>query len=416
MRVAVIGAGVVGMTTAYFLAQNGHQVSVIEQRGNVSEEASLAHAGLLGPAHLAPLGAPGMVKRILSQWLNSNSTVKLNPSFRLAQWSWLRAWMRECSAEKLLINKEKLQRLGAYGQHLLTDIEHLHNLDFQHRNGVLQLFRTTKEQQKIRAGLAVLTDAGIPFQVLDTAACHQLEPALNQQTALVGGVYMPQDGQGNCVLFSKQLKLITQQLDVKFEFASACEQIQSNKNGVTLLLKQGDLANHVQFDAVVIAAGANSSLFFKQIGIDLPVAQFQSYSATASIKNNEDSPNISIIDEYEQTVITRMDKRIRVAGTLRLGKNSKKTDEIAWQNLRQIATDWFPNAANYHTAQTLTSEHLMLPDGVPLIGPTCKANVFVNLAHAENGWAMATGAGKIIADLISDIKPDINLDGIGLLR
>jgi D-amino-acid dehydrogenase len=292
----------------------------------------------------------------------------------------------------------------------------LHSLDFQQHSGILQLFRHPKEQQKIHSGLAVLTEADIPFQLLDAAACYQLEPTLNQQTALAGGIYLPQDGHGNCALFSKQIKLIAQQSGVQFEFSTLCEQIQSHKNGVTLHLKQLHQSTQQQFDAVVIAAGANSSLFFKHIGLDLPIAQFQSYSATASIKNNEDCPRLSIIDEFEHTVITRMDKRIRIAGTLRLGKNTKKTDELSWENLRQIATDWFPNAANYHTAQTWNSAHLMLPDGVPLLGQTHKPNIYINLAHAEHGWAMATGSGKIIADLISGNKPDINLDGYGLMR
>ncbi|PRC91654.1 FAD-dependent oxidoreductase [Solimicrobium silvestre] len=416
MRVAVIGAGVVGVTTAYFLAQNGHQVSVIEQRGNVSEEASLGHAGLLGAAHLTPFAAPGMPKQILSHFFKTDGAINLRPSVNVTHWRWLRSWLRECSLEGLLANKEKMQRLGRYSQQLLSELSHSHNLDFQQRSGILQLFRNVKEQKKIIAGLALLSDADLPFQQLDTAACHQLEPALNKDTSLAGGLYLPQDGNGNCVLFTKQLKLVAQQLGVEFEFLTKCEQIIPNKNGATLHLKKAEQTGQQQFDAVVLASGASSTPFLKNIGINLRIAQFQSYSNTANIKNLDDSPRLSIIDESEQIAITRMDKRIRIAGTLHLGKRKNTADERAWQKLRNVGTDWFPDAANYHTGQNWSGHHLMLSDSTPVLGRSAVKNIFVNCAHAEYGWAMATGSGKILADLISGKSPEIDLDGLTVLR
>jgi D-amino-acid dehydrogenase len=415
MRVAVIGAGVVGVTTAYFLAQNGHQVSVIEQHGNVCEQASLGHAGLLGAAHLMPLAAPGLPRQIISHWFKSNAALSLRPSLSLSQWRWLRSWMRECTAERMLANKQKMQRLGNYGQHLLSDISHAHNLDFQQRSGILQLFRHAKEQQKMAAGLELLTQADIPFLQLDEAACRATEPALNKQTAIAGGIYFPQDGQGNCVLFTKQLKNIAQQSGVEFEFLTECEHIVSDQHGVTLQLRQTQKSRHQQFDAVVVAAGQQSANLFNDIGISLRVATIQSYSNTASIKNIEDSPRISIIDDTAQVAITRMDSRIRVAGTILSGKASYNDDHRAWQLLRKTGEDWFPDAANYHTGSNWRGSHLMLPDNAPLLGQTQK-NIFVNVAHAEYGWSMALGSGKVVADLISGKTPEINLDGLSLAR
>ena len=215
MRVAVIGGGVAGVTTAYFLAQNGHQVSVIEQHGNVCEQASLGHAGLLGPAHLTPMATPGMPKQIISHWFKSNASHTLRPTLKPSQWRWLRSWMRESTIERMLINKEKMQRLGKYGQQLLLDVSHAHNLDFQQRSGILQLFRTGKEQHNYIDGLALLSDSDIAFQQLDEAGCRHCEPALNSHTSIAGGIYFPTDSQGNCVLFTKQLKNIVQ-LDQKY--------------------------------------------------------------------------------------------------------------------------------------------------------------------------------------------------------
>ena len=416
MRVAVIGAGVAGVTTAYFLAQNGHQVSVIEQRGNVCEQASLGHAGLLGAAHLMPLAAPGMPKQIISHWFKSNGSVNLRPSLNLSNWRWLRSWMHESSLERMLANKEKMQRLGQYGQQLLVDISHTHNLEFEQRAGILQLFRHAKDLHNSAAGLNLLSQADIPFQQLDETACRLCEPTLNSETPIAGGIYFPQDSQGNCVLFTKQVKNIVQQMGVEFEFLTTCERVVPNYNGVTLQLKLDNQTRNQQFDLAVLAAGDQSASLFNDIGMTLRFANVRSYSNTANIKNMEDTPRISIIDESAQVAITRMDKRIRVAGTWWSGKGSNSDDNRAWQLLRKTGTDWFPDAANYHTGLNWVGNHLMLPDNAPLLGQAAEKNVYLNVAHAEFGWSMALGSAKAVADLISGKTPDINLVGLELAR
>lgn len=416
MRVAVIGAGVVGVTTAYFLAQNGHQVSVIEQHGNVCEQASLGHAGLLGAAHLLPLAAPGMTRQIVSHWFKSNDSINFRPALSLSRLRWLRSWMRECSIERMLINKEKMQRLGKYSQQLLAEISLIHSLEFQQRSGILQLFRHPKNESNIAAGLELLSQADIPFQRLDEAGCRLCEPALHAQTPIAGGLYFPLDSQGNCVLFTKQLKAIAQQMGVEFEFLTECEHIVANHNGVTLQLKQTSQTRQHQFDAVVLAAGERSAALFDEIGITLRSANIVSYSNTANIKNIEDSPRVSIIDDSTQVALTRMDKRIRVAGSWTIGKASNADDQRAWQLLRKTGADWFPDAANYHTGSNWSGNHLMLPDNAPLLGQTAQRNIYLNTAHAEFGWAMALGSSKVVADLISGRNPDINLDGLNLAR
>ncbi len=414
MRVAVIGAGVVGVTTAYFIAQKGHQVSVIEQRGNVAEEASLGHAGLLGAAHLAPWAAPGMPGRIFSPFRRAERPASWRLSTTTAHWRWLRRWLSECDAQRFLINTGTIRRLGAYSQELLQDLSHLHQIDFHHRSGVLSLLRTKKDQLNLEPGLELLTQENLPFQLLDATACHTLEPALNTETALHGGIYFPEDGSGNCALFTKQLRQVTQKMGVKFNFLQHCEHINPTDTGIVLHLNEGDKPTQHHFDALVLAAGVNSAVFLKRLGITIPIAQFQSYSGTALIKNPEAMPNLSILDDSFQLAITRMDKRIRIAGTSHLGRHKTSLDQHAWQTLRNSAHDWFPNAANYHTAQTWSGSHLMLPDGAPIIGSSPIKNLYLNLAHAENGWGMAAGSGKIVADLISGLTPDIALTGLTL--
>ena len=414
MRGAVIGAGVIGVSTAYFLAQNGHQVSVIEQHGNVSEEASFGHAGLLGGAHLAPIAGPFMIKRVLSQWFSNHQALRLKPRLNLTQWSWFRAWLRECNPQQFSANKEKLHRLGRYSQVLLEQLKQLHQIDFQECNGVLQICRQNTDLQKMNAGLDVLTQADNPFQQLDASATHLLEPALNPTINIAGSIYMPQDGQGNCVLFTKQLKLITQKMGVDYAFLTACLGIEESQNGVTLQLQHQKVITPQHFDAVVIATGGNSLPFIKASGIDVPIVPFNSYSITANIKNPEDCPQLNIIDETLQIALVKMDKRLRIAGCIRLGQSSTSQDKLAWQLLRNVGSDWFANAANYNTAQTWRTSYLMQSNGLPLIGQSPKSRIFVNTAHAENGWSLAAGAAKIVADVVSNKSSDIDLNGLAL--
>ena len=416
MRVAVIGAGAVGVTSAYFLAQNGHQVSVIERHGNVCEQASLGHAGLLGAGHLMPLAAPGMARQIASQWFRANTAVQFPPRQQLSYWRWLRSWIGECELDRMLANQRKMQRLGQYGLALLSDLTVAHQLDFQQRSGVLHLFRQPRDLSNASAGLDLLKQADIAHQVLDEAGCRQREIALNPTVPIAGGLYFPNDGQGNCVLFAKQLKTIMQQNGVEFRFQTDCRLINGHQNGVTLqLMDRHQSASHV-FDAVVVATGADSLHWFDSLGIPLRAAPILSVSCTANLKNPEDSPGLSVVDASRQVVMTRMDKRIRVAGTVRLGNNVAQLRPSSWQLLRDTAGEWFPNAANYASGLDWSGQHLMVPDNAPVLGPTVQPNVYINAAHAETGWAMAVGAGKVLADQLSGRTVDIDVTGLGITR
>lgn len=414
MRVAVIGAGVTGVATAYFLAQLGHQVSVIEQQGNVCEQASLGHAGLLGPGHLMPIGTPGMPRHVVAQWFSASSNADFRPGLQPSQWRWLRKWMRECTLERMLANREKMQRLAQYSQLLLSDIKLTNNLESPERSGILQIFRHAKEQTQQQAGLALLTENGIPFQQLDEAGCRLREPALNTSTAIAGGLYFPQDSQANGVLFAKQLKTISQSAGVGFQFSKQCLGITIQQHGVTLQLKpqRQHQQQVMQFDAVVLAAGVASSSFFDSIGLTQPLMPMYSSSNTANLKNIEDSPSLSIIDSSRQITISRMDKRIRVAGLPTMRKSGIADN----QRLRDTANDWFPDAANYDTGACWSGSCLMLPDNAPLLGPSPAPHIHLNLAHAEFGWAMALGAAKIVADMISGHPPAIDTTGLTLMR
>lgn len=411
-QIAVVGGGVVGVCTAYFLAEAGHDVVVIERHQNVAEEASFAHGGIIAPGYTSPWAAPGMPKMFLSHLFRAEAPVLLKPTLDRAMWRWVRRWMSECELERYRINRSRMQRLAFYSRDILRQMRDYYQIDYEQTQGVLQLFRTEKDRKLAEPGLELLVENEVPHQVLDAEGVRKIEPALASDTPLAGGIYLPQDEAGNCPLFTKRLKQIASSIGVQFHFTSTVHAIETESRGIALHVDEG----RYPADAVVIAAGIDSVNLLKPLGVQVPMYPVKGYSATAQIKNFENAPQAAVMDETYRVGITRLGGRIRVAGTAELGARSNELRERALRTLMKVGSDWFPDAANYSQANFWCGTRPMLPDGPPLIGATPIRNVFINIGHGSNGWAMAAGSGKVLADIVSGYTPDIDIDGLTLSR
>lgn len=411
-QIAVIGGGVVGVCTAYFLAEAGHDVAVIERHENVAQEASFANAGIVAPGYATPWAAPGMPKKILSYLLRSEAPVTLKPTMDRALWSWVRKWLSECELDRYRINRTRMQRVAFYSRDILRQLREHYQLEYERTQGVLQLFRTEKELKLAAPAIDLLTENEVPHQVLDAEGARAIEPALAVDTPLAGGIYLPQDEAGNCPLFAKRLKQIAMSIGVQFHFSSTVHAIEPDSRGVALQIDEG----RYPMDAVVIAAGIESAALLKPLGIHVPLYPVKGYSATAAIKNYDRAPHASLLDETYKVAITRLGNRIRIAGTAELGSRTSELQERAIRTLIKVGGDWFPDAANYVKANFWCNARPMLPDGSPLLGATPIRNVYVNIGHGSTGWAMAAGSGKILADIVSGYAPDIDMDGLTMAR
>ena len=412
MHVAVIGGGVIGVCTAYFLAEAGHQVVVIERHGNVAEEASYGNAGVIAPGYVTPWAAPGMPGKILSCLFKSEAPVLFKPTLDPALWRWMRRWLTECELERYSVNKERMQRVAFYSRDIQQQMREHYQLDYEQNQGYLQLFRSARDIQMAQPAIALLAENQVPHRMVDADEARRIEPALERKTALAGALYLPRDESGNCPLFTKQLKSIAQSIGVEFQFNCNVKSIQSDGRGVTL---QTD-ASVSYVDAVVLAAGVDSAQLLAPLGIRVPLYPIKGYSATASIKNFEDAPLAALMDESYKVAITRMGSRIRIAGTAELGSRALTVRHAALRTLMKVGNDWFPDAANYNVASFWCGARPMLPDGAPLLGATPVTNVYVNIGHGSSGWAMAAGSGKILADLMSGQDAEIDMDGLTLSR
>jgi len=412
MRLAVIGGGVVGVSTAYYLAEAGHEVALFERYGNVAQEASFGNLDLMGPSGLRLWATPGAPSRVFSMLFRPESPLAFSARFEPAMWRWLKRSMSESALTRFKQNQQRLYRLASYSQELMQHLVQTRELDFQQRNSMMIMFRTARELELAHPFMELLGEFGSRNELLDPEAARLLEPALSNDTAFHSALHVPDDWAGNCPLFVRQLKTLSQDLGVEFHFNSEIQAIRPELGGTTLQLE----GRNVDVDAVVIAAGSDSVRLLKPLGISLPIYPVKVYSASMAIQEFELAPQTSLFDDTYRVGLTRLGKRIRIAGCAELGSSNLDLHHKAVNTLVKVADDWFPNAANYRTASFWCAPTAMLPEGVPLVGPTRYSNVFVNTGHGSAAWALAAGSGKLMADIISGRRTEIDTDGLTLTR
>ena len=411
MQIAVVGAGVVGVCNAYFLAAQGHQVVLLERYGNVAQESSFGHAGLVSPGLAGPIATPGAPRRLMS-WLSRPQTpVTIKPGVGPALWRWLRRGYDECQLERFAANKTRMQRLVAYSQSLLDQLRAHYQLHYEESRGVLQLFRSQQDWQMARTLLDAAAAGGVAAREVDIDAARSIEPALSCATPLAGALHFAQDESGNCALFTRQMRAICQDMGVQFMFDARVEALESEGSSVRLAVNGQKFAA----DAVVLAAGAGSLPLLSRLAPRLPLLAVNGFSASATIRDFDEAPLAAIHDETYQVAISRLGNRLRVAGTYELGKDDLGLSPTAIRTLVKCGEDWFPDAANYNTASFWCGASLCLPDGSPILGRLAPG-IYLNIGHGNHGWAMASGAGKIVADMISGHAADIDLEGLTLAR
>lgn len=420
MRVVVVGAGIVGICTAWALVEAGCDVTVVERNNGVAQETSFGNAGLLAPAYVTPWAAPGMPGKLLSMLFAKDAAVRFSADLDPALWRWLLRWLNECRAHRFVRNKARMQRLAFYSRDVLATMRADHALSYERTEGLLQLFRTGRDAAMAETTIAFLKEAGIAHERLSPAGCRVREPGLSD-IVFAGGLLLPDAESGNCPLFARQLKNLCEERDVRFEFGTRVERLgAAAADGVALQGRNAHGDWRSKADAVVIAAGIASDPLLRSLGIRLPLYPVKGYSASVAIREPTYAPIAALMDEAYKVAIVRMGNRIRVAGTAEIGDRTlsleSKNAERAFATLLKVARDWFPGAASFQAASWWVGARPMLPDGPPVLGATRHAGIFVNLGHGSTGWAMAAGSGRVLADVITGRPPAIDLDGLTLAR
>ncbi len=417
MKIAVIGAGIIGITTAYELAVDGHEVTVFEQRGAAAEETSFANAGVVAPGSVTPWAAPGMPGKVLGNLLSRHAAIKLSLPLSGGDVAWMWKWWRACKLETYLANRARLQRLAFYSRerlhHLTTELQ----LTYDRSDGYTVLLRSEKDSRLVQPGLQVLRDAGVVFSEINAEAVRKIEPAINPDTEFLGGIHLPNDEVANCRQFALLLKDVARDLGVDFQFNTAVAQL--NRTQAASVLIAGENTPR-QFDRVVMCAGLASAALLKPLGLNIPMTAVYGYSISAPIREALNAPRSALMDERYKVAISRLGNRVRVAGSAEIGGSLGKHRASSVQTLYKVLHDWFPGAAQ--NANTGASVQLwkgarpMLPDGPPLIGDSGIAGLWLNLGHGSSGWALSCGSARALADAMAGKAADIDLEGLGIDR
>ena len=414
MRIAVIGAGIIGITTAYELAKDGHEVTVFERRSAAAEETSFANAGLIAPGYVAPWAAPGMPLKVLKHLLSRHAPVKLSLPLSTDELRWIRKWFKACKVETYVANRTHLQRLAFYSRERLHAITAELRLEYDRSDGYLVMLRSQSDRQMVENSLQVLREAGVPFNELGMPGARQIEPALNPDTAFFGAIHLPTDEVGNCRQFALLLMAEARRLGAQFAFNTMVAQI-NHSNGAALLVAGAKAPR--RFDATVMCAGMMSAQLLKPVGLQVPLAAVHGYSISAPIREPLNAPRSAIMDERYKVAISRLGNRVRVAGGAEIGGTVAQHREASIQTLYKVLHDWFPGAAvQSGSIQVWKGARPMLPDGPPLIGASGIPGLWLNLGHGSSGWALSCGSARALADQMAGRQAELDVSGFDVSR
>jgi len=428
MKVAVIGAGIVGVTTAYELAVDGHEVTVFERCSAVAEETSFANAGIIAPGYVTPWSAPGMSTKILRGLLSRHAAMRFSLPLTSRDLGWMCRCLQACQLDTWRSNRARMQRLAFYSRERLDHLAESLALEFDASQGFVVLLRTAKDHQRAALGLTLLREAGVDAQDVSAEQVRMLEPALNADTALHGGIHMPQDGAANCRQFALLIKRHAQHLGVRFEFNTRVDRLNALRPGCLQTTADATgIAQTHQFDASVVCAGVSSLALLRPLGVNLPMTAVYGYSISATIGEPLNAPRSAVMDERYQVAISRLGNRVRVAGIAELGGAHATKSTASLQTLYKVLQDWFPGAARLTGDKRLGGSigagiqewkgaRPMMPDGPPLIGGSGVPGVWLNLGHGASGWALSCGSARVLADMVGGKAPDIEMEGLGLDR
>ncbi|MGG6892869.1 MULTISPECIES: D-amino acid dehydrogenase [Rhizobium] len=414
MKVVVLGAGIVGVTSAYQLTKAGHEVTVIDRQQGPALETSFANAGEVSFGYCSPWAAPGIPMKAIKWLFMHHAPLILRPKVDGAMLSWLVKMLSNCTSERYAINKSRMLRLADYSRISLAAVREETGIAYDERmQGTLQLFRTQQQLDASAKDVKALAADGIPYEVLDPEGCIRVEPALRHvREKIVGGLLTPKDETGDCFKFTNALAAKAVEFGVRFQYGTAIKGLDVQGGQVRSVVTD---RGRMDADAVVVALGSYSPIMLKPLGIKLPVYPVKGYSLTIPIADASRSPESTVMDETYKIAITRLGDRIRVGGMAEISGYTNDLGLARRKTLEHSVTDLFPGG-DVAKASFWSGLRPMTPDGTPVIGPTKIKGLFLNTGHGTLGWTMSSGSARVISDLVSGRKPDIDATDLAVSR
>ncbi len=415
MRVLVLGSGVVGVASAWYLARAGHEVTVLDRQPAAGMETSFANAGQVSPGYSAPWAGPGIPVKALKWLMMRHRPLVLWPKLDGGLYRWLGQMLANCTEAAYGTNKARMVRLAEYSRDCLVELRAETGIRYDERaKGTLQLFRTQKQLDAVAADVEVLEAFGVRHELLDAACCIGAEPALGLVSGrFVGGLRLPGDETGDAFLFTQRLATLAAAAGVAFRHGVTIRALTSEAGVVT-----GVETDRGRFtaDRYVVAMGSYTPALLRPLHVHVPVYPVKGYSLTLPVTEESAAPVSTVMDETYKVAITRLGDRIRVGGTAELAGFSLRLRKPRRETLAHSVADLFPRGGDLARASFWTGLRPMTPDGTPVVGPTRFTNLLLNTGHGTLGWTMACGSGRLLADLITGRQPEIAHDDLTLSR
>lgn len=415
MKIIVLGGGVIGVTTAYYLTEADHEVTLVERRQGLGLETSFANGGQISAGHAAPWASP-QVPRNLLKWLGKRNAplifhFKADPYL----WAWSLRFLRNCGPARFRVNTARNLRLALYSRDVLRQLRAETGLSYDERaSGILHVFHAQRALDAAARFAETLTSLGARQEILDGADCARIEPTLRgSREEIAGGVYSPDDESGDAYKFTCRLAEKCRKRGVSFRFGVSVDSLIADGGEIDSVLA-GDL--RIEADAYVVALGSYSPKLIRGLGLRLPVYPVKGYSVTLPTTGYGGAPTVSITDEENRVVISRLGERLRAAGTAEIAGYDLRLNEARCRAILHVLLGLFPEGGDASRAEFWTGLRPMTPDGAPVLGPTPFRNLYLNTGHGSLGWTMACGAARVVSDLVSGREPDIDVAGLTLSR
>lgn len=415
MRVLVLGSGVVGTASAYYLARAGFEVVVVDRQPAVAMETSFANAGQVSPGYASPWAAPGVPLKAMKWLLQRHAPLAIKLTGDVDQYLWMAQMLRNCTAARYAVNKERMVRLSEYSRDCLDELRAETGIAYEGRQlGTTQLFRTQAQLDAAAKDIAVLQRSGVPYELLDRAGIARVEPALAKVShKLSGALRLPNDQTGDCQMFTSRLAEMAVALGVEFRFEQNIQRLDYAGDRLAGVWIDGKLETA---DRYVLALGSYSPQMLKPLGIRAPVYPLKGYSLTVPISDPAMAPQSTVLDETYKVAITRFDQRIRVGGMAEIAGHDLSLNPRRRETLEMVVGDLYPQGGDPSDAVFWTGLRPATPDGTPIIGATPHRNLFLNTGHGTLGWTMACGSGRVLADLLGSKRPQISTEGLDIFR
>lgn len=415
MKIIVLGAGVVGVASAYFLNKAGHQVTVIDRAPNAAHETSFGNAGQLSFGYTTPWASPSTPSRAAKWFFKEHSPLIIRPDGSLFQLKWLAQMTANCTSIAYARNQSRMIRISEYSRALFHQFEQEEKIHFeQQHKGTLHLFRDENAFQAHKKEMGVLEQYDVPYQILNPEECLQYEPCLHHMRHQIAGAFrLPNDSTGDCHLFTTRLAKLCEERGVEFKFNCEIKNLEIAGNRVVAVHAGGERWEAEQF---LCALGSFSRTMLQQIGLDLPIYPVKGYSLTIPITHAENAPQSTVLDDTYKVALTRFENRIRVGGMAELSGYELALPNVHRETLSMVVNELFPNSGDVSQATYWSGLRPVTPDSTPIIGRTRFENLFTNTGHGTLGWTMSLGSGKIVADLMTSGQAEVKTDDLNLAR